>query len=180
MLDYLLALSPVLGLAINAFSLLLLYRLRPSFGLLRSEYAGFLIGGTFVLVVNGLVMLQRPYQETASVAGYGILTLLTYSALGYCHFHFVNLGETARRIRLLRELFDAGGMLSRSDLLTRYNAKEIVEKRIARLINSGQVVHREQRYYIQNPAVFRIAQFMVVLKVIILGKRSEYDKEPLR
>ena len=27
--------------------------------------------------------------------------------LGYCYFHFVNLGETARRVRIVRELWQS-------------------------------------------------------------------------
>lgn len=173
--DCLLAFSPVIGLLANAGSLIMLYRLNPSFGLLRSEYAGFVFGSAVVLGLNGLVMYLAPHVMASTAAGHGIITLLTYAALGYCHFHFVNLGETARRIRLLRELVDAGGALSHDALLERYNAREIVEKRITRLINAGQVVHRAERYYIGNPAVVLIARIMVALKVLLLGKRSEYE-----
>jgi hypothetical protein len=175
MIDWLIVLSPLAGLAVNAVSLVLLYRLRPAFGLLRSEYAGFSIGALVVLMLNGSAILIGPSRGPAAAAGHGLLTLLSYGALGYCHFHFVNLGETARRIRLLRELLDAGGRLSHRDLLARYGAREIVEKRITRLINAGQVVHRNGRYYIGNPLVLRIAQGMVGLKVLLLGRKSEYD-----
>ena len=174
MLDYLLALSPIAGLAVNALSLVACCRFRPSFGLLRSEYIAFFVGAMFVLFMNVLVMQREPQPGIASFAGHGILNFLSYGALGYCHFHFVNLGETARRIRMLRELFAAGGALSHRDLLARYGAREIVEKRIARLINSGQVVVRGQRYYIGGSTVIGIARCMVGLKVLLLGRKSEH------
>lgn len=176
MLDCLLAFSPVIGLATNALSLIVVFRTRPAFGLLRTEYVGFLIGAVTVLVLNGLNAQHGSRLGTATVVGHGLLTLLSYGALGYCHFHFVNLGETARRIRLLRELSEAGGTLSHRDLLTRYGAREIVENRITRLLNSGQVIYRDGRYYSGTPVVLRIAEGIVGLKVLLLGKKSEYDK----
>ena len=177
MFDYLLALSPVAGLAMNAISLIVLFRFRPATGLLRSEYAGFAAGAAVVVLLNVLAAQYGPHRGSASLAGHGLITLMSYGALGYCHFHFVNLGETARRIRLLRELYDAGGSLLRKELLARYNAREVVERRIARLVNTGQMVHRGQRYYIGNSAVVTIARAMVGLKVLLLGKKSEYDQQ---
>lgn len=175
MLDLILAVSPVAGLVINSLALIMLCRVRPLFGLLRAEYIGFAIGGMVVLFMNLFTLLIDPDRALSEVIGHGILTSMTYAALGYCHFHFVNLGETARRIRLLRELLDAGGTLSHHDLLERYNAREIVERRITRLINAGQIVYSGGRYYIGNSTVVLIARIMVGLKVLLLGKKSEYD-----
>lgn len=175
MLDLILAVSPVAGLVVNSLALIMLCRARPLFGLLRAEYIGFAFGGMIVLFMNIFALLINPDKALSEVIGHGILTSMTYAALGYCHFHFVNLGETARRVRLLRELLDAGGTLSHHDLLERYNAREIVERRITRLINAGQIVYSEGRYYTGNPTVVLIARIMVGLKVLLLGKKSEYD-----
>lgn len=169
------ALSPLAGLALNSLSLILVRRFVPTLGLLRAEYLCFGFGAVAVLVVNLFVTFHDPQSELQNSIGHGLLTFLSYSALGYCHFHFVNLGETARRIRLLRELYQAGDLLSHAELLSRYNAREIVEKRISRLIRSGQIVFRNGRYFIGNRTVVRIAQIMVRFKVILLGKASEYD-----
>lgn len=175
MSDYLLALSPLAGLALNSLSLLLIYRLRPAQGLLRSEYLCFGVGAAAVMAVNAFAMYLEPHRELQRIVGHVILTNLSYAALGYCHFHFVNLGETARRIRLLRELHQAGGTLAHAELLARYNSSEIVGKRISRLIRSGQIVLQNGRYFIGNRTLLRIALFIVGLKVFLLGKTSEYD-----
>lgn len=178
MSDYLLALSPLIGLALNSLSLVMIYRSRPALGLLRSEYLCFAIGALAVVAVNLFLMYIDPERQLQNIIGHGLLTFFSYSALGYCHFHFVNLGETARRIRLQREIYRAGGSLSHNELLLRYNAREIVDKRISRLIHSGQIIANDGRYFIGNRTVVMIAQFIVGLKVLLLGKNSEHCHKP--
>jgi hypothetical protein len=101
--------------------------------------------------------------------------MASYSALGYCYFHFVNLGETARRIRLLRELSESKNGLSVNEILERYNAKEIIENRLNRLLKSGQVVYKNNRYYIGKPVMLFMSKMILFAKRFILGKSSEFD-----
>jgi hypothetical protein len=51
-----------------------------------------------------------------------LTNVVIYFALSYCYFHFVNLGETARRIRMLRELYASHEGLTVGEILDRYNA----------------------------------------------------------
>jgi predicted transcriptional regulator len=104
-----------------------------------------------------------------------IINIASYSALGYCYFHFVNLGETARRIRLLSELNESKNGLSVDEILQRYNAKEIIENRLSRLLKSGQVIHKDNRYYIGKPVMLFMSKMIVLAKLFILGKSSEFD-----
>jgi hypothetical protein len=99
----------------------------------------------------------------------------TYSALGYCYFHFINLGETARRIRILRELYDSKNGLSKDEILSKYNAHQIISKRIERLVNNGQIIFKDGRYYIGHPMMLLIAKIIVMMKCMVLGKKSEFD-----
>lgn len=167
--------APLIGLAINVVSQLLIFRVHTSIGLLRSEYLGFAAGFLTVMTLDGFCMIGLPFGNWTDLAGITLLTTLTYGALGYNYFHFINLGETARRIRLLRELYAAGGALTHQQLLNRYPAREIVNKRIKRLLGTGQVICREKRYFIGNRTVVHIAIIMTALKKLLLGKTSEYD-----
>lgn len=177
MREWLSALSPVLGLAANVLVQVSAFRGRPSMGLLRSEYLGFGAGLAGVAAVEWVAWCVLPGSGIPADPPFrALLSLGCYAALGYCHFHFVNLGETARRIRLLRELHEAGGGLPHEALLIRYGSREIVGKRIARLVGTGQVVLREGRYYIGNPLVLTIARAMVALKRILLKKGSEHER----
>lgn len=152
------ALSPVIGLAVNVAAQVLYCR--RSGRLLSSVYRGFAAGAAACALTCGFSQDLFP-------------SLITYSALGYCYFHFINLGETARRIRIVRELSEAGpGGLSRQEILARYNAAAMLQARFARLLNNSQVVEKEGRFYVGKPAVLYMAEAISLMKLILLGRAA--------
>lgn len=80
------------------------------------------------------------------------------------------MGETARRIRLLRELDEAGRGLGYSELIARYGADEIVSRRIGRLLDGYQITKQGERFVLRNVSVSTIAVIMRLLKILVLGK----------
>ncbi|MCF8719414.1 hypothetical protein [Nitrospina gracilis] len=166
-------LSPVLCLAINVVVQIAVARW-GKWGLLKSVYLGFAAGLGALLAGEWVIAQGSGLALTDSVALL-FVNVATYGMLGYCYFHFINLGETARRIRLLRELHEAGGVLALEELLGRYNASHMVEIRLQRLLGTGQIVERDGRYYIGKPVMLWISQAIVLTKRIVLGKRSEFD-----
>lgn len=153
------AVSPVLALGVNCAAQVIICR--STGGLLRSVYLGFAAGVAACALLCGFTEALPP-------------ALVTTGALGYCYFHFINLGETARRIRLVRELSEAGPAgLSREEILARYNAGTILAARFARLINNSQVVEQEGRYYLGKPAVLHMARALLLMKRILLGRSGE-------
>ncbi len=163
----------IFALAVNVVVQIAFVRWVPGVGLLKSIFIGF---GTGLIFLLGLETYFGFLFDVWDVSPpYMLMHTLTYCALGYCYFHFINLGQTARRIRILREMDDAGGVMTRDQLLQRYNANEMVEKRFSRLLRSGQVIEREDRLFIGNTTLLRMAQIMVLMKRLILGKTSEFD-----
>jgi len=104
-----------------------------------------------------------------------LVNLAIYASLSYCYFSFITMGETARRVRLLCELYDAPDGLTREGILKRYNAEEVINIRLDRLLNNGQIILRDGRFYIGSPVVLFISKIIVFLKLIILGRRSEFE-----
>ncbi|HOW90205.1 MAG TPA: hypothetical protein PL037_07970 [Elusimicrobiales bacterium] len=154
------ALLPVWGLIANV--VLQVAAARAGMPLLRSVFAGFAAGSVPVIWVSGL---------SPALPG----DMLAYGCFGYCYFHFLNLGETARRIRLVRELFLSRGGLSEEGLLARYGSAEILSARIKRLTDNGQLVFRGGRYFIGRPAVLVMARIMTAMKLAVIGRKSEFD-----
>jgi hypothetical protein len=165
-------LSPVIALMINVIFQILFLRYVPKKGLLKTVFLGFACGYLFLLVLHTFVFLCLTNSLADALCTF-IANSLIYAALGYCYFHFVNLGETARRIRILRELYDSENKaLSLVEILERYNAKDIVEVRLNRLLGSGQVIFDKKRYYIGKPVVLLMAKIMMMIKFILIGKKS--------
>ena len=153
------AVSPILALGINCAAQVLICR--KTSGLLRSVYLGFMAGLAACALLCGFTAALPP-------------SLVTTAALGYCYFHFINLGETARRIRIVRELSEAGPAgLSKEELLVRYKAGTILAARFARLMNNSQVLEKEGRYYLGKPTVLYMARALMLMKRILLGRGGE-------
>jgi len=172
--SYLQLMIPIMSLAVNVVIQILRFRITPGRGLLKSVVEGFIGGLLYVLMIE--IYIQRylfpsPFPEFIFMT---IANTIIYAACGYCYFHFINLGETARRIRVLRELYECDGALSMQEILQRYHAKEIVEKRLGRLLRNNQVMYRDGRYYTKKSVMMVIAHIIVVLKWILLGRKNVF------
>jgi hypothetical protein len=93
-----------------------------------------------------------------------------YTVASYCWFHYVNIGDASVRIRVLRELADAGRPLSRQEILDRYSAATIIDSRLERLVASGQLVESGGKYRLGKPRMILVARFFDFLKFVVLGK----------
>lgn len=174
MIVYLQVFIPFLSLAINIVSQICIFRFIPRFSLLKSVFLSFLFGIGSLLFLEFYCLSQASLSLPEIVPSV-VVNIIVYFALGYVYFHFINMGETARRIRILRELCDCKDGLSMDELLQRYNAKEIVARRVERLIANRQIICREGRYYINGRVMMWMAKIIVVMKGLLLGKRSEFD-----
>ncbi|MCP4989957.1 MAG: hypothetical protein GY928_29090 [Colwellia sp.] len=168
--DYVNVIIPVAAFSINVVTQILCVRFVMK-SLLKSLFSGFATGLLSLL----LVQLSAVFLNIAFLPNL-VVNIIIYSSLGYCYFHFINLGETARRIRILRELYDSGGGLTLEEILESYNAKRMIELRLQRLLNSGQVIMKDGMLFNGKPVMLFISKTIILLKLIILGKKSEFDK----
>ncbi len=174
LLQYLHVFIPVLGLMINILVQVGGFRYLGNLTLLKSVILGFGVGLISVIGCEGYVFGDEAVLH-GELVPLMIVNLLIYSALGYCYFHFINLGETARRIRILRELAEVPEGLTLKEILDRYNARQIVTMRIHRLLHNHQIIEQDGRYYIGNPVMFWIATSMALLKWVIFQKTNEFN-----
>lgn len=131
----------------------------PAGGIYRSMVAGF-VAGAALLIAGSLVWRARPIG--AHLADFGM-----YVCFAYIYFHWNNMGETGRRVRLLIELANAPAGLTRRQLLARYSAKEIVDRRVSRLLESNQVVASGSRLTLGNPSVLAMTRIIGLVKRIL-------------
>ena len=131
--------------------------------------------GFIVYIISELLILIFLYNSILDSVFYLVLNGLIYLSLSYCYFHFLNLGETARRIRLVRELAESKDGLTLEELLAKYNADEMVKRRLGRLLDKKQILCKDDRYFINNKLMLIISKIIILLKLIILGKKSEFE-----
>lgn len=159
------AAGPFLGLFFNVFFQIFLFRTFLKKNLLKSIIFGFCSGGACLLCLK---------SAWGDKAGTILADTATYILLSYGYFHFLNLTETARRIRILCELKEASpDGLTQAQILERYNAQEILDRRLERLVKNGQVICRDGRYYIGKPIMLIAAKTTSVFKRMLLGRRPK-------
>ena len=87
----------------------------------------------------------------------------------YIGFHLDNMAETARRIRLLRELHGAPGM-TREALLAAYSPQEVFDLRIRRLKLAGQCVEENGRLRMTGDA------YSLMGTLVALGRKVIFPR----
>lgn len=167
--------SPMAGFAVNALLQIGVLRWSRRLTLLKSVYVGFFCGLLIVIGVDWFCIWSHAEHPAMAFSAISMVNILIYGVLGYNYFHFINMGETARRIRMIRELHESPEGLTSSEILDRYNAAEVIAVRMQRLIQNGQVLEKDGRYFIGNPALLKISQGVVFFKWLLLGKRSEFE-----
>lgn len=170
-------LTPFVGLLACVGVHVLVARVAPGFSRPRGVLAAALAGLAAVVAV---VRLSGRLGPAAPDWGTAVTWGLAYLALAYTYvFGFYNLGESARRIRLLRELRDAGPRgLTLEEIRAAYSARTIVEARLGRLLAGAQIAERDGRHAIRRSSVLRIAKILLVARRILFGSAGELGPAP--
>jgi hypothetical protein len=159
-----------LAAAANVASQIAAYRLlRTSGRLFKSQVVGALIGA---VVLTGLLSRGAEGGLSADIV---TADALLYASFCYVYFHWNNMGETARRIRMLRELAGAPEGLTFAEMVRRYSAREILERRLERLAAAGQIRETDGRLVLTSRTVLLSARLVGLAKQIIFAGRSELD-----
>jgi hypothetical protein len=167
--------APAIAAAVALVGHVAVLRWRPALGLYKAMVLG---AGAGLLVLATLIAWAG--IETPDMAARALASALIYFCFCYVVFHFNNMGETARRIRLLRELVAAGRPLAFEEIVERYGANEIVQRRLDRLVGAGQVRAMDGRYVIADRSVYRMALIMNIAHRILFGRsrRQAGDGNP--
>ena len=136
---------------------------------------GFLFGifaGLVVQLVTSLVALHHKGMSLGDTAALTTLNLFTYLAVADGYVHSVNIMISSLRIRVLHELLVSNVGLTESDLLSRYNARKVVETRLRRLTEGGHLREEEGRFFLTPKArpVLLLGHIYSLLKTVLLGK----------
>ncbi|MBI4680173.1 MAG: hypothetical protein HY753_02900 [Nitrospirae bacterium] len=82
-----------------------------------------------------------------------VYSFIVYAGFAYTYFHFFNMSETARRIRILYEIYKAAA-LSTHQILELYNTSAIITLRLKRLTETGQLSYIDGCYSIRGKTLY--------------------------
>jgi hypothetical protein len=149
----------IFSCGVNTAVTVICFRLYSSGGMFRALLAGFLAGCAALLAASWVFHGQSVWGHLSNV--------VVYICFSYVFFHWNNMGETGRRVRLAIELRNAPDGLTRAELVARYGHREIVDRRLGRLIESRQIEEIGSRYHVRNLSVLAMARIIALLKLVL-------------
>jgi hypothetical protein len=172
--QYFLLLTPVAALAVNVVAQVLLVRLQRGRHFLRAQTGGILVGG-IALIVFDIFAVTRFDTAGETLALSLLINIPTYLALSYCFFNFVNLGQTSIRIRIYSEIAAYPNGMPTEEIAREYQDDVLMRVRLQRLVESGDVVQKCDRYFVGRTRLVRLGNLIFAAKRFVLGKASEFD-----
>jgi len=167
--DWILAVAPVAGLAVNVALQFAGIRILPG-RLAASIIAGAIFGLAATFVLISLALAQLPTPGTGMVDAWSVGTL-TYLTLAYGFWAFLNLNITSLRIRMLRTILLAGGSIEKKALLDQYTPEERLRRRLQRLENGGQIRRQNGRWRLNSRLLLVLARCVEVLRAVVMPVR---------
>jgi len=95
-----------------------------------------------------------------------IYAFLVYNSLGYAYFHFFNISETSRRIKILLEM-KKNKDLKIEDLTKNYKTDFMVKTRLQRLLELNQIQIINGKYFIKGKILLFAALLVNFLKKVL-------------
>jgi hypothetical protein len=168
--DWLVALAPAGGLAVDAATQIVCAHATRRMG--PSIVAGALLGLAATALCIGL-NLDAP--SLADAVATWIMSVVTYLALAFGYWGFLNLNITSLRIRILREILSGRDGLPRAALVAGYTDQEFLHRRLERLAAGRQVSYANGRYRLESHTLLFLARFLTLLRIILLPEHARPD-----
>jgi len=164
------ALLPFVGLGVNVLVQVLVLRASSGARFRGSLVAGFAAGAA---AMAALLALPAFDGVDPGRSGTALLAAGAYLGFGFGYFSFLNLNQASLRVRIMKELLTEGDSLSLADLLQRYNAEQILEARLSRLLEGGQI-RRQREVFLSGPRAdfLRLARLLDLLKLVVTGRKT--------
>ncbi len=145
--------SPLIGLLINILVNFSVLRLSKGTGVVSSLGYSTAAG---LLVVLAMPIYTQEFEHLPPNS-------VIYLALSYCFFHFVHIPVASVRIRVLLELAKRT-KVSEAELLRTYGASHILEFRLKRLTDTGQIAETSGAFTTKVKRIYYVAAVLATLK----------------
>ncbi len=142
--------SPFILLAVHAASSRIWTRTAP-----QIVAAGTVVAGFLIVISSSVTVLAGHGRHFDWIAA--VYACTVEGAICYTYFHFFNMSETARRIRLLHEIY-AAGSLTRNDINEVYKSSDVIHLRLVRLVAMGQLKYADGHYALHGRTLYFAAR----------------------
>lgn len=165
---------PFAALAVMVIVQGMLMRVARRKAFYRSVIAGFL-AGLIVLAVLQVALAHHLGELRARCVLLVAANPAVYLGLAYAFFNFINLGQSSIRIRVFRECRQRGGFITHDDLRAIYDENAIRDGRLERLTRGGHIALDKGRWRLANSRLVAVAVSVAAIKLLVLGRTSQFD-----
>jgi hypothetical protein len=158
--EWAISLAPLFGLCCDVAAQIVCAHVLRKTGL--SIIAGAAVG----LIATAAVLAGSSASSAEWIGG-----LVTYLALAFGYWAFVNLNITSLRIRMLREILNSSDGISQADLVAEYSPEEFLRRRLARLKNAGQLSYDGDRWRLESGNLLVLARTLDAFRAVLLPAR---------
>ena len=95
-----------------------------------------------------------------------IYGFIVYNSLGYSYFHFFNMSETARRIRILMEIRREKSVSSKA-VMENYNCDLVISNRLKRLVELRQIKLQDNKYVLCGKLLLACAVLIFLMRKLL-------------
>jgi hypothetical protein len=122
-----------------------------------------------------LIFSSVPLDKAMLNAGYVVLVSL---AFGFCYYIIFTMSETARRIRILVDVYVAEqteyeAMAYNKKASKDYNAKTMIDTRIDRLLGVGAIRERDGKIVVAFGATLLVSKLIRFWRRVVFGNTSD-------
>jgi len=142
---------------------------------LRRVGLSIVVGGLGGLAATAGILARVAFTVPAALdAAAAAMLVLTYLALAFGYWTFLNLNITSLRIRTLREILRGGEHgISRADLMARYSAQEFLRRRLERLELGGNLSCVDGRWRLASPKLLLLERSLARARALIIPAQRE-------
>ena len=103
---------------------------------------------------------------------YSFNNLIIYLLLSFFYFAVLSTSKTSIRLRILHEINQNNGLLEKSDLIKKYNTKEIINIRLKRMLQNKQILIKNNRLFSKFSITLFIGIMLDIVKLILFGSKK--------
>jgi len=150
----------------NATCTYLLIRTNTSYLKLTHHITSFVFGGIVFWVVG-----MRVFGDSSLTASNLCLlfsAFLTYANISFIFYNIYAAQLASLRINILKVIYQNPlRILEKYYLLEKYPPEKIIEKRLARLIRSGQIKAENQHFFLARNYLVRLGDLFAGMKIVL-------------
>ncbi len=161
---------PILALILMGLLQIILHRIFRVGSIITSFLASFMINFVVLAIAQSVYF---HYSDLNCLDSFfrQFTNLLIYFCIAFCFINLLNIGEASLRVKILYNMSLIPEGMPSSEILKTYSADEIIKLRLERLLANGQVIQKDEFFFLGKNRQLLLAKFFLFWRKLIFGNK---------